>query len=60
LGFLLGDLMRSKIRFFSDFDSSDGILAEDRGIPLALNVGAFSDEQAHFLEYHRAKVFRVA
>jgi putative restriction endonuclease len=28
------------------------------GIPEELNVGAFSNEQAHFLEYHRGKVFR--
>ena len=28
------------------------------GIPLELNVGVFSNKQAHFLEYHRANVFR--
>lgn len=28
------------------------------GIPLELNVGVFSNEQALFLEYHRANVFR--
>jgi len=28
------------------------------GIPLELNVGIFSNEQSHFLEYHRANVFR--
>lgn len=28
------------------------------GIPSDLNVGRFSNEQVHFLEYHRAKVFR--
>jgi len=30
MAFSLGDLMRSKTWFFSDFDSSDGILAEHR------------------------------
>jgi hypothetical protein len=36
----------------------DRRILQARGIPLELNVCVFSNEQAHFLEYHRANVFR--
>jgi putative restriction endonuclease len=36
----------------------DQQILEAWGISSDLNVGPFSDEQTHFLEYHRTKVFR--